>query len=274
VRKEPIIDVPSEEAKAEFDRTTEKINKIGKWINVFDRYFNGICFEWLESRCTSKCNKKHDLPDVKDLTVAFDDATIKDIDDVYGLSQQYQCMLEKYFQVFADSYVMKVVDFEPKIGRLMLDCERTPRTHSWYTKILAALEYKMPKYKAIRIIIKHHTDSIYAQDVILSMIMDTGPDLIRLLDYLIDVFAKRSLPFEVIEKMIAICVTYQEPMLPQFCLNNLVIADEKILRQLKPEHLEKFFQLQSALTAENSNRESKARSLASKYLKISQMRKL
>lgn len=260
--------MPSEEAQAEFDRTTEKINKIGKWITVFDRYFKGICFEWLESRCERECNQKHELPNASDLASIFKDAPAKDIDDVYGLSQQYPCVLEKYIQVFADFFVSRFNDFEPKIGRLLLDCERTPRTHSWYSKIVAALEQKMPKYKAIKLVIKHHTDSVYAQDVIMSLIMDTGPDLIRLLQYLMDVSAKRSLPFYVIEKMLAICVTFQEPMLPQFCLNNLVITDEKNLHQLNQEHLKRFFQLQTVLSAENPNRESKCQALASKCVKF------
>ncbi|CAO1442291.1 unnamed protein product [Diamesa tonsa] len=72
------------------------------------------------------------------------------------------------------------------------------------------------KYKAIRICIENATDSIYAKETITSMIAETGPDVVRFVDYLKHCGA---LPIPLFNKIMEHCVTYQNPDLQYFLLS-------------------------------------------------------
>lgn len=250
-----VIDVAAEDAKKAFDQNTQMI--LGAAPRPFDKttdrvidlFFKGICLNGLENKCIiSQCTLKHTLPDVKEVRILLAKASVKDSDDAYALCLKYPAILEKYFQIFAELRVKIPRDLDTTIGRMILDCERTPRTHSWYKHIVVALEAIMPKYKAIKFIISHHTDSVYAQDTIMQMIMETGPDLVRFLTYLMDISKKRSLSLQMIDKILEAVTTYQDPMLPMFCLDLVLTLNEKNLRQVNQNSLEQFIKFHTALS--------------------------
>jgi hypothetical protein len=172
--------------------------------------------------------------------------------------------------LFAEAFIKSSRDYETHVARMIMDCERSAKSHHLYRHIVDALvkHGQLPLYKAIQLLIKHHTDSEYAQETIMSMIAETGPDLIRLLDYLVKVHSKRSIPNNVLDKVLAHCVTYQDPQLPMFCLNNLINKKPEQIRQLSSSNVSSFLQLQQSLSEENASRESKLEALVQKVQKM------
>lgn len=255
---------PPAAAKEEFDRNTNLINtKISTdtLVNrVFRRFFMDACSEYMLSKCEdSHCKRIHIFPEVKAVRIVFERANLADIEEAYGVSINYPKLFETFFPLFAEMLIKKVTDVEPKLGRMIMDCERTPRLSQLFKVLADALvAYKsMSRCEAIKLIIKHSTNSIYGQEEILKMIAETGPDLVQFIDYLENLFQSRSIPVTVLNEIISICVKYQEPKLPQFVLNNLITKNPNELKELNADlKIGKFLQLQHDYLAIDDNARS------------------
>lgn len=264
-------------AVQEFDMNTNAILKAtGKSLNddgkqVLKRFFADVCPDFLDNVCSSQgCQFQHRQPDLAAVHAELEKSPLKDIDEAYGVASKHAKLFELSLPMFAEMFIKRAPDFEPRIARLIMDCERTARSHQLYRPIVTALIFhgKMPSYKAIQLLIKHHTNSEYAQDAIMSMIVEEGPHLIRFMDYLRFVSKIRPLPNHILDKIISNCVIFQDVSLPMFCLDNLIATTRSTeqIGKLNKANLEKFMELHTYLVETNETREEKLLALIQKMV--------
>lgn len=266
-----------QEAEAAFKLNTDKIMQNAlKGVDeatgrIFKRFYGVVCPAYLEGTCTdTNCKNGHRLKDAGSIRVSLQGCSLKEVDEAYGVATKSSKIYEPLVPVFAEIYI-KRSDYKLRLPRMILDCERNARSHQNYIHILDALTVhaKMPRYKAIKFLIEHHTDSSYAQEMIMSIIVDerTGPDLIRVLDYLIDLQSKRTLPIKIVDKIVLNCLQYQDPRLPTFCLNCLITKNPGELRQFSPNIIQQFLTFETALLqASNSKCEEKLTALCERLV--------
>lgn len=281
--KPPVNEQPSVSSvdnRSEFDSNTETImkkaqsmaqSKVQKVASPTERilreYFAGVCNSFISSECTdSSCKRLHKYPSETTVRAVLKEANLKTIDEAYGVTTQNSGMFEKYFALFAELFIKKDKQYEQRIARMIMDCEKTPRLTSLYTVVVEALvlHASLPRYKAIKFLIHHHVDTPIAQDIILDLIITAGPDLIRFMDYLMRLSEKRTIPIKVIDQVLLNCVTFQNPYLPMFCLNNMLNRSREQIAQLNSDSLERFLNLQNFLSQINDDREQKLASILQK----------
>lgn len=222
--------------------------------------FGDICLKSLEDNCDPLfCKKTHDLPTVDSVRSIWEESPLKMIDEAYGIAVQNFKLFEVFIPLLAEMVIKKSTEYESRLARMIMDCEGNSKSHQLYQFIVNALvqHAKMPLYKALKLLIKHHTDSCYAQEAILAMVVETGPDLIRLLSYLKSVNSKRPLSISNIDRIVTTCVTYQDPLLPIFCLDSLMKLSREQVQELNQEILINFVALHSCLSEINDSREEK-----------------
>lgn len=274
-RKEVEEDNP-ETAAAEFVKNTneiimnmtkkpEQVQPMKKFNDhterVFQVYFVGTCLAAYEERCDGTCGLKHNPPVIGAIRHLFNAASLEEIENIYGVAVRYQKLFEHFCGFLAEMFIKLLPhDYEPKIARIIMDCEKNQKTREMYRSIVQSLVVyaALPRYKAVRIIINHHIDSTIAQEVIFSLILDTGADLVRFMDYLFQVNLKRRIPDQILEKIIINCNSYQSTHLPSFCLDNLIQLQPAQLRNIKQDELTKFVRMQCDLIESNNDRRSKA----------------
>lgn len=245
---------------APLDDATERILK---------QYFGGLCQEFAYSTCkNTACKKLHKFPAVFTVRAALEGLLAKTINEAYGVTTKNSKMLEEYFTLFAELFIKHDKSFENRLARMIMDCEKTPRLTKLYRNIvdILVLHAQMPRYEAIKFVIKHHADSPIAQEIILDMIVDTGADLIRLLPYLQGLSTKRTIPINALNKIVANCLKFQDPQLPMFCLNNMLTRPREHLHQLDKDSVERFFDHQMLLVNTSEEREQKLESLVKKFV--------
>lgn len=242
-----------EEAKAEFDRNTRAIMlnapKPADQVShrVFYKFFHGSCVDFYDSIClTTDCPRKHFMPEFDAVRTGFEKASVKEIDEAFGVCIKIPKMFEHFFLLFAEIIIKKIPNFESRLARMVMECENNPRSQQKYFEVVDALVQfnNMQRYKAIKWLIGHHTDSTHAQEIILSMVVETGPDLIRLMDYVNNVSRKRTMPNKIIEKLALNVTTYQDPIAPHFVLNNLFQLPTEQLRLFDRQILANFLKFQ------------------------------
>lgn len=240
-------------------------------VRVFYKIFRGTCMNFFVSICpTTDCPQKHYLPEVAAIRQELEKATSKEIDEAYGVCIKIPRMFEMFFSLFAEMFIKKIPNFESRLARMVMECERNPRSHQKYCQVVEALVQfnQMQRYKAIRWLIVHHTDSPTAQEVILSMVLDLGPDLIRLMDYLIKISNNKHLPKKLIEKIALNVTTYQDPTVPHFVLNHLFQKPPEQLRQFDQTILMNFLKFSTLQTELISADTEKLIMLATKVAKL------
>lgn len=266
IATETIVDVQSE-----FDRNTEMImmnapKPFDQVVNrVFYKFFKGVCSDFFSTNCmTPNCPRKHCLPEVDAVRRELEKVSIRDTDEAYGVCLKFPKLFDVFFSLFAEIFIKKVPNFETRLSQMVMECEKNPRTHQKYFQVVEALVQfnNMQRYKAIKWLISHHTNSPHAQEIILTMITDAGPDLIRLMDYVNEISKKRTMPIKTIEKIALNVTTYQDPNVPYFVLNNLFQKPPDQLRQFDHEVLTNFLKFQTSQAALSSLGEDKLIELA------------
>lgn len=277
------ITAPQDDAKSEFDRNTDVIMAAiaprldTPELRILQQFFGNVCIDFLEDNCPKQpC--KHYLPDTQAVADRLDRCALKSIDDAFNLALQFPAkLLFPYFGQFAEQFTKKALvalGDESRLARMIMECERNARSHSMYRTVAGALEIAapMPSYQATRFIIKYHTDSPYAREVIIQMIIDTGPDLIRNISYLQDIAATQTIPTPTIDKILSNCVTYHDPALPNLCLKLLTPLQAEQISELTTKTMTKFIALQVELSANNESREMKAAHVATKIAQLPKKR--
>lgn len=260
-----------ENAKAEFDKNTNMIVQAAlksvdtKTDRILKAHFGGLCPEF--NTCTDKsCQRLHKYPAEFAVRATLEQEPIKIIIEAYDVTTNYSKMFEEYFSMFAE-LIIKKENFESRLAWMIKDCEKTPRTIKFYKNIVDALvaHAKFPFYKAILFVINNHSDTPIGQETLLDMIVSTGPDLIRLLPYLNKLNQTRTIPIKIVNEILKNCVTFQDPTLPTFCLNNLLNRPKDQIGQLNSDSLTKFIELQNYLTNTNEEREQKFEAALKKF---------
>lgn len=267
------ITAPKEVAESDFDLSTDEVTSTiappldTPALRILQQFFGNICIDFLKDSCLLyPC--KHYLPEVLAVAERLDRCALKPIDDAFNLALQFPAkLLFPYFGLFAEQFTKKALvalGDESRLARMIMECEKNARSHTMYRTVADALVTvaQMPLYKATRFIMKFHTDSPYAREVITQMIIDTGPDLIRNINYLQGIEATQTVPIPTVDKIMSNCITYQDPALPNFCLKLLMSLQPKQLSELRPENLTKFINLQAELSASNYDREMKVAHVA------------
>lgn len=278
VKVEKVV-VKNQSVKAKADNCKSGTNHLNAAANpidqvavlVFYKFFQGTCMNFFVSICpTPDCPQKHFLPEVVAIRQELEKATSKEIDEVYGVCIKIPKMFEMYFSLFAEMFIKKIPNFESRLARMVMECEKNPRSHQKYFQVVEALVQfsQMQRYKAIRWLIVHHTDSTTAQEIILSMVVDLGADLIRLMDYLIKISNNKQLPKKLIEIIASNVTTYQDPTVPHFVLNHLFQKPPELLRQFDQTVLMNFLKFSKLQTELISADTEKLILLATKLAKL------
>lgn len=183
-------------AESEFDQNTKKIMEYCSVLksspkeeqdeeiedevmkNVLANCFKNACVGYLSNNCTTKpCDRPHQLPEMAEVRTTFAATIPRGIDEIYGVVSKLPVLFDQYFGLLAENFIRCYPkEFEAKLARMIMDCERTPRTHSMYRIVSDVLVkwVKLPRYKAIQLIIKHHVGSKFAHEALLEMILETG----------------------------------------------------------------------------------------------------
>lgn len=275
IRKEQFIPTLSEkEAEAEFNRNTTKIMNTpcdNSAERVLTEYFGGLCQAFVNNNCIdTSCKKPHEYPAVFAVRAALSLSPPKMIVEAYNVIADVRAknskMYEEYFKLFAELFIKRDENFKDRLARMVMDCEITPRLTKLYKDIVDALvcHGQWQFYKAIAFIIEHHIDSSIAQEIILDLIVKTGPHLIRLLPYLLTLSERRTIPINILDEVIKNCVTFQDPRLPMFCLNNMVSRTSQQLNQLTMESRENFINLLTLLSEINVDLDNKLETVSLK----------
>lgn len=271
IQREPIL--PAAEAEEAFKRNTAEIMKNApKPVDdaadkILKDFFGNICKGFLENICNfNRCQRNHKFPSVNVVAPLFQKCTIKQIDDAYGVVSKHPRFLETYVSMFAEFFVKRTTEYESRLARMIMDCEKTSKGHQMYRNIVEVLvaHGKQQRYEAVQLLIKYHTPSIYAEEAIMNLCVETGADMVRFMDYLSKIFATRSIPNSVFDKILSNCVTYQNPALPNFCLNNMITKNIQQLRQINPDNMAQFLELQTTLIKCSSTGQGKMECLARK----------
>lgn len=272
---EKIVTDSAERAKIEYDLNTAKNNETVKlyapkpidlWVKcTLDSYFGGACLDFFDAVClTPLCPRQHSLPDYDIVCQKLEKATMEEVDEVYDICSKISNLFKICFPLFLEVFIKKAPNNDSRLAQMLMHCEQNPPFHRNYIQIVAALvRFKnVQRYKAIKWLISHHTDSPQAQEIILSMVIDAGPDLIRLMDYIKLISRKRTIPIQVIEKIALNVTTFQDPSVPYFVLNNLFNKPLDQLQQMNQEILTNFIKFQSMQIQMSSDGEDKLMELA------------
>lgn len=184
--------------------------------------FSGLCVDFVNESCMKTCKQRHELPSIVDVRQNMNSVNLTTIENAYQFIKDHPKMFLMYFPVFCDIYGF--FKLPNKLQEMFIDCERQSRTVDYYRHVVNALTNTgILRYKSIRMCIDVVTDSPYARETIINMIAETGPDVVRFVDYL-----KRcgTLPMPLFNKIMEQCVTYQNPDLQYYLLSSFQQALE------------------------------------------------
>lgn len=193
----------------------------------------------------------------------FDFMSIADADEAYDVMTNYPKLFFNYCTLAAEVFA-KFKSFD-RLANMVKQCERTPRTYMLYKNIVDALiRHGILRHRAIQFVIDNHNDSDYSRAVILQMITDVGPDIVRFCPYLYEVRYKMTLPVAVFDKLLDACVCYQHPWLPMLCLDELLQRPSH--HALNPANIAKFLKLCPEIISVHDQMRLKLPALANKCL--------
>ncbi|KAL7030027.1 hypothetical protein ACKWTF_006485 [Chironomus riparius] len=229
--------------------------------------FGNVCPAFLESRCSMPaCHRNHFLPDESEVYPLLIDARFDVLHKVFQVVLRFH----RLFQTYISTLVQICIKNKDDMGlvELVKACDRLPRTIVCYKDIvrnLVELDY-MKNHKAISFIITHHTDSEIARDTILSLILDSGPNITFFMDYVEEAHMKQPIRSDMFSRILHTCVSYQNPKLPNFCLNYLQACTANQMKNLNSEHLKAFLRMNKCISELNEHREAKALRITQKLL--------
>lgn len=272
------VDIPpppktEEEINRElFNQTTALIianglpKKVDTAQRVIPQFFGPVCISFLENKCIQSDCKLHFFPEIEVVRQKFDQAILKQVEEVFSIATRYRKILDQFFGLFAEIFIKKQLSTRENLIRMIRECEHDARSYHNYRIIVEALVQhatNMARYEAVRFVINNHKDSTYAREILMTLIVETGPEIVRFMDYLQWVNKHQTIPAQILDKVLRICVMYQNPLLPTFCLNNLLLNYSKpnYKNQINPDHFTKFVTMQGLLTSDNNDREQKLEDL-------------
>lgn len=234
---------------------------------ILVKFFGSVCPAFLENRCTMPaCKRNHFLPDESKVYPLLIDGTFDILHKVFQVVLRFHRLFQVYISVLVQICIKNKDD--TGLAELVKACDRLPRTIACYKDIvkkLVELDY-MKEHRAISFIIAHHTDSEIACDTILSLILDSGPCISFFMDYIEKAHMMRPIRSDMFSRILHTCVAYQNPKLPNFCLNYLQGCTATQMKNLNSEHLKAFLQMNKCISELNENREMKAFKITEKLL--------
>jgi hypothetical protein len=256
--------------QTEFDLNTKEIShhmvdpatdKILKTI------FGDVCPAFLENRCSfPNCQRNHFIPAESSVYPLLIDATFDVLHKVFQVVLRFHRLFQAYISILVQICIKNKDD--KGLAELVKACDRYPRTIVCYKDIvrkLVELDY-MKEHRAISFIIAHHTDSEIARDTILSLILDSGPCISFFMDYIEKAHMTQPIRGDMFSKILHTCVAYQNPKLPNFCLNYLQGFSASQIKTLNSEHLKAFLQMNKCISELNEHREAKVLRITQKIL--------
>lgn len=178
--------------------------------------FQGLCVEFVNDNCKKTCSQSHEYPSVDIVRQNIKKVNLTIIETAYEFMKNHLKMFLMYFPLFCE--IFSFFKLPNQLKSMFKDCERHARTIDYYRHVVAGLtNLGILKYKSIRMCIESATDSPYARETITSMIAETGPDVVRFVDYLTRCGA---LPIPLFNKIMEHCVTYQNPDLQYYLFNS------------------------------------------------------
>lgn len=234
---------------------------------ILKTIFGNVCPAFLENRCTMpQCQRNHFLPDENAVRPLLIDATFDVLYKVFQVVLKFHRLFQAFISILVQICIKNKDD--KGLAELVKACDRFPRTIVCYKDIvrkLIELDY-MKEHRAISFIIAHHTDSEIARDTILSLIIDSGPCIAFFMDYIEKAHMTQPIRTDMFSRILHTCVAYQNPKLPNFCLNYLQGCSANQMKSLSSEYLKAFLQMNKCISELNENREAKALRITQKLL--------
>lgn len=220
--------------------------------------FGNVCPAFLENRCDYKeCPRAHCLADTSTVRASLIYAPPKALSSVFAVALRFFRLFHAYVTIFTDIFANN--GYLEGMQYIVEGCCRDPRTveclKDFVRKIVDLDFWKV--HKAIRFVICYHKDCEFSREVILQMILDSGPCLPYFMDYIEYVYEKQLIRVDVFDRILHACVAYQNPKLPNFCLNYLQQCNIDNMHQLNKENLMAFVQMNRCFSELNETRESK-----------------
>lgn len=210
-------------------------------ISMLKQVFNRLCVEFVRDNCKNNCKQLHEFPSADVVRQNMTNVNLTIIENAYEFMKNYPKMFLMYFPVFCD--VFSFFKLPNRLKAMFLDCERQTRTIDYYRHVVAGLtKTGMLKYKSIWMCIQNTTDSPYARETITNMIAETGPDVVRFVDYLKHC---GTLPMPMFNKILEQCVTYQNPDLQYYLFSSFQqsLQHQTVVSQVNQSNMIKFIQL-------------------------------
>jgi hypothetical protein len=256
----------------EFDENTSEITVVSvdlKTDKILRDNFQNICPGFLENRCSlEECKRSHELSDYTTVRASLRSTTKKEAAEVLDVALRFHRLFQDYVVVFAEKFIND--SDTPSLIKLVKGCDRHVRTRQCLRDIVRKIidmdHWKV--HRAIRFIIEHHIDSSIARDTILHMILDSGPCMPYFMDYIEFIYAKQTIGVEDFNRILHGCVAYQNPRLPNFCLNYLNQCAPDRLVSLHKENLRAFLSMHRCFSELNETREAKLLAVVDKVNRI------
>ncbi|KAG5684777.1 hypothetical protein PVAND_013990 [Polypedilum vanderplanki] len=258
----------TETSKEEFDKMTKEIIEYAvdpRTDNILRKYFGNVCPAFLENRCNlNVCRRRHELTDKTILKAHLIRASISEVRDIFDVALRFYRLFHDYVSVFTEKFIIN--NDEQDLILQIKGCDRHVRTRECLREIarkIIDMGY-MSVHKTLKFIIQHHLDSSIARETILHLILDSGVCIPYFMEYIENMYNQHTICMDDFNKILHACVSYQNPMLPNFCLNYLLQCTPERFGNIPKESLAKFLHMNKCLSELNENREAKLLSIVAK----------
>lgn len=253
---------------SEFDQNTLKILAAAvdlKTDKILKEIFGNVCPGFLENRCdVPACTRRHSFVDFASVRATLINASKQQVNETFQVVLRYHQLFLNYVLVFTEKFVNN--NDTDSLSELVKGCDRHPRTKECLRDIVRKIidldHWKV--HSAIRFIINHHVDSAIARDVILQMILDSGPCLPYFMDYIEFVYNQQSIHVKDFDRILQTCVSYQNPLLPNFCMNYMLQCAVDSMRQMNQNNLVGFLKMNNCASKFSVNLDAKLAAISSK----------
>lgn len=202
--------------ETEFEENTKEIENYAvdpATTKILKQYFGNVCPAFVDNKCTihPNCMREHVLITSQELMMAIQHLPNENVLEIFRITLRFNRLFAPFIEVFANIFAHR--NYELGLIQLIKGCECTPRNFQYYTTIYKAIvdSKRMTNVKAIKFIICHHTDNSISRDIILKLIVDSGPYLVYFVDYLESIYSKSksSIGPEMFDRILDTCVAFQ-----------------------------------------------------------------
>lgn len=260
------------EQASDFDAATKKVSEYAVdpvTDNVLLDAFHGICPGFLEEDCrVPNCRRRHAYVSVEDFLKYYMSVSSTTRNQIYKTTLRFPKLFKSYMPAFTET----AINFNDlsMLSSIVKDCCAHARTVGCLKTVLDLTLHRkyFDQQQAIKFIIKNHQDSISVRDVILNMIVDSGPLITQFTYYIANVMTLQTISPQIFNKILHSCLCWYNPMFPKICYNQYLTAPQSFVDELDKKTANRFIDLLRFQKKVQINRPSKLEGLCSKMIQF------